>query len=456
MGAPDRPGRTRWPEILARRYDAPVMSQATAPPLVIEPIAKPFEAAVALPGSKSYSNRALLVAALARGRSEITEALWSDDTRYMHRALEALGVRVHADEATRTFVVDGVDGRFPVSDATLEIGNAGTAARFLTAAVALGHGTFVIDGSPAMRKRPIQPLLDGLRALGVDAESREGTGCPPVIVRARGMAGGRARMRGDISSQYFSALLLAAPYAERGVEIEVEGDLVSAPYIAMTLSTMEAFGVGAEREGDRHFRVPAGQRYEARDYAVEPDASGASYFFAAAAVTGSRVIVPRLGHASVQGDLGLLDVLRRMGCEVSVEDEEIAVQGPSQLRAVDADFTRMGDVATTLMAIAPFADGPVTVRGIAQTHFEESDRPVAAATELRRMGLRVESEWDSVTIHPGMPQPTDVQTYEDHRIAMSFAVTGLRAPGIRIVDPSCVSKTFPDYFRVLGGLAAGT
>jgi 3-phosphoshikimate 1-carboxyvinyltransferase len=432
------------------------MSQANASPLPIEPITKPFDATVTLPGSKSYSNRALLVAALARGRSEITEALWSDDTRYMHRALEALGVRVRADEAARTFVVDGVDGRFPVADATLEIGNAGTVARFLTAAVALGEGTFVIDGSPAMRKRPIQPLLDGLRALGVDAESREGNGCPPVIVRARGLAGGHARMRGDISSQYFSALLLAAPYARHDVEIEVEGELVSAPYITMTLSTMQAFGVGAEREGDRHFRVPAGQRYEARDYAVEPDASGASYFFAAAAVTGGRVVVPRLGHSSVQGDLGLLDVLRQMGCEVLIEDAEVTVQGPPTLRAVDADFTRMGDVATTLMAIAPFADGPVTVRGIAQTHFEESDRPVAAATELRRMGLRVDSAWDSVTIHPGMPRPTDVQTYDDHRIAMSFAVTGLRAPGIRILDPTCVSKTFPEYFRVLGGLTAGS
>src|SRR5262245_49698217 len=424
--------------------------------VAIEPMTGPLDAVVALPGSKSYSNRALLVAALARGRSEITQALFSDDTRYMHRALEALGVRVRADEAAQSFSVDGVDGRFPASEATLEIGNAGTAARFLTAAVALGRGTFVVDGSPAMRRRPIQPLLDGLRALGVDAESREGTGCPPVIVRARGLAGGRARMRGDISSQYFSALLLAAPYATHDVEIEVEGELVSAPYITMTLSTMEAFGVGAEREGDRHFRVPAGQRYGARDYPVGPDASGASYFFAAAAVTGSRVVVPRLGHSSVQGDLGLLDVLRRMGCEVLIEDEEITVQGPPQLRAVDADFTRMGDVATTLMAIAPFADGPVTVRGIAQTHFEESDRPVAAATELRRMGLRVDSDWDSLTIHPGMPRPTDVQTYEDHRIAMSFAVTGLRAPGIRIVDPGCVSKTFPEYFNVLGGLTAGS
>ena len=421
--------------------------------LPIEPITRPFDAVVALPGSKSYSNRALLIAALARGRSEITQALFSDDTRYMQRALEALGARVRADEAAQSFVVDGVAGRFPASEATLEIGNAGTAARFLTAAVALGEGTFVVDGSPAMRKRPIQPLLDGLRALGVDAESRQANGCPPVVVRANGIAGGRARMRGDISSQYFSALLMAAPYARRDVEIEVEGDLVSAPYVTMTLSTMEAFGVRAERDGDRAFRVPAGQRYEARHYPVEPDASGASYFFAAAAVTGGRVVVPRLGSRSAQGDLGLLDVLARMGCDVTVEADAITVRGPAQLRGVDADFTRMGDVATTLMAIAPFADGPVTVRGIAQTHFEESDRPVAAATELRRMGLRVDSTWDSVTIHPGRPQPCEVQTYDDHRIAMSFAVTGLRAPGIRIVDPACVAKTFPRFFEVLRSLA---
>jgi 3-phosphoshikimate 1-carboxyvinyltransferase len=418
-------------------------------PVEIEPVRQPVDGVVTLPGSKSYSNRALLVAALAHGRSEITDALYSDDTRSMERALGRLGVRVQGDESSPAFVVDGVDGRFPAAEATLEIGNAGTAARFLTAAVALGHGTYVVDGSPAMRKRPIAPLLDGLRALGVDAESREGTGCPPVVVRAKGIAGGRARMRGDISSQYFSALLLAAPYARTDVEIEVDGALVSAPYVTMTLSTMEAFGVRAERDGDRWFRVPAGQRYQGRRYAVEPDASGASYFFAAAAVTGGRVVVPRLGAGSAQGDLGLLDVLARMGCDVSVAADAVTVRGPARLRGVEADFTRMGDVATTLMAIAPFADGPVTVRGIAQTHYEESDRPVAAATELRRMGLRVESDWDSVTIHPGAPRPCEVQTYDDHRMAMSFAVTGLRAPGIRIANPGCVSKTFPEFFDVL-------
>src|SRR5215470_160732 len=430
------------------------MTSTPAPVLAIEPITHPIDAVVDLPGSKSYTNRALLVAALASGRSEISQALCSDDTRYMHRALQALGVKVEADEAARTFVVDGVDGRFPATEATLEIGNAGTAARFLTAAVALGHGTYVVDGSPAMRKRPIQPLVDGLRALGVDVEMREGNGCPPVVVRAAGIPGGRARMRGDVSSQYFSAILMAAPYAQRDVELEVDGELVSEPYITMTLSTMTAFGVRAEREAARHFRVAAGQRYMGMPYAVEPDASGASYFFAAAAVTGGRVVVPRLGRDSAQGDLGLLDVLARMGCEVTVELDTVTVKGPDRLRAVDADFTRMGDVATTLMAIAPFADGPVTVRGIAQTHYEESDRPVAAATELRRMGLQVASEWDAVTIHPGTPQPTDVHTYDDHRIAMSFAVTGLRAPGIRVLDPGCVSKTFPEFFDVLRGLSA--
>ncbi len=198
--------------------------------------------------------------------------------------------------------------------------------------------------------------------------------------------------------------------------------------------------------------MPAGQHYEAHHYSVEPDASAASYFFAAAAVTGGRVVVPRLGSRSAQGDLGLLEVLARMGCDVRINVDSIAVQGPPQLRAVEADFTRMGDVATTLLAIAPFADGPVTVHGIAQTHYEESDRPVAAATELQRMGLRVESTWDSVTVYPGTPQPCEVQTYNDHRMAMSFAVTGLRTPGISIADPECVSKTFPEYFEVLGGL----
>jgi len=414
----------------------------------IQPVTRPFDATVQLPGSKSYTNRALLIAALARGESTITDALASDDTRYMLTALRALGVTIEEPDP-HTYVVTGAGGPFPASEGELFIGNAGTAARFLTAALTLGQGNFSLDGSEAMRKRPIEPLLDGLRQLGADIVSRFENGCPPIDVRASGLAGGRALMRGDISSQYFSALLMAAPYAASEVEVAVDGDLVSAPYVTMTLSTMAEFGVRAERNGNATFHVPAGQHYEGRTYAVEPDASAASYFFTAAAVTGSRVVVPRLGNRSAQGDLGILEVLEEMGCRVEIGEDTIEVQGPPQLRGVDADFTQMGDVATSLMAIAPFADGPTTVRGIAQTHYEESDRPVAAATELRRMGIEVEDDWDSVTIQPGTPQPAEIETYEDHRIAMSFAVTGLRAPGIRITNPGTTAKTFPEYFDVL-------
>jgi 3-phosphoshikimate 1-carboxyvinyltransferase len=422
--------------------------------LPITPAGGPVDATIELPGSKSYSNRALLIATLAQGRSEITRALFSDDTRAMHDALMALGIGVEADEHGKRYVVEGAGGRIPAAEATLKTANAGTAARFLTAAVALGHGEYVIDGSERMRMRPIQPLLDGLQQLGVEARAQFANGCPPVVVRARGIPGGRACVRGDISSQYISALLLAGPYAERGVEIAVEGELVSAPYLEMTLGIMGDFGVQSEREGERCFRVPAGQHYQGRAYAVEPDASSASYFFAAAAVTGGRVRVQHLGSSSAQGDLGLLDVLEAMGCRILREPDALEVHGPQQLRGVEADFTRMGDVATTLMGIAPFADGPVTVRGIAQTHHEESDRPVAAATELRRMGIRVDETYDSLTIEPGMPQPAVVQTYDDHRIAMSFAITGLRAPGIRIANPSCVAKTFPNFFDLLARVTA--
>ena len=423
--------------------------------LTIAPAAGPIDATVALPGSKSYTNRALLIAALAQGHSRIERALFSDDTRAMQGALTALGIRVDADAADAVFVVEGAGGRIPAPEAVLHVGNAGTAARFLAAAVALGHGRYVIDGDARMRQRPIQPLLDALNQLGVDARAINGNGCPPVVVNATGLRGGVARVRGDISSQYLSALLLAAPYTDEGLELEVEGELVSAPYIDMTIGSMADFGVAVERLGEGRFRVPPGQRYRGRSYVVEPDASNASYFFAAAAVTGGRVRVPHLGHSSRQGDLGLLDVLEQMGCTILRGGDAIEVRGPSRLRGVRADFTRMGDVATTLAAIAPFADAPVTLTGIAQTHFEECDRPVATATELRRMGIRVEESWDSLTIHPGIPQPVTVETYNDHRMAMSFAITGLNTHGITIADPGCVAKTFPDFFARLARATGG-
>jgi 3-phosphoshikimate 1-carboxyvinyltransferase len=417
--------------------------------ITLTPAARPIDAVLELPGSKSYTNRALLIAALAGGPSRISRALFSDDTHYMQQALTALGIGASADIEAATFVVEGSGGHIPATEAELFIGNAGTAARFLTAAVALGHGRYVVDGVARMRERPIEPLLDGLRQLGVDATSQFDNGCPPVIVRASGIAGGNVRVRGDISSQFISALLLAGPYAERGLQLEVEGDLVSAPYLDMTTGIMQDFGVEVEVDGECSYTIRPGQRYRGRDYSVEPDASNASYFFAAAAVTGGRVRVQHLSRASRQGDLGLLAVLEQMGCNVTWLEDSVEVRGPERLAGVTADFTRMGDVATTLAAIAPFADSPVTIEGIAQTHFEECDRPVAAATELRRMGIRVDETWDSLTIYPGAPRPATVETYGDHRMAMSFAVTGLRAKGITIAGPECVAKTFPEYFAVL-------
>jgi 3-phosphoshikimate 1-carboxyvinyltransferase len=428
------------------------MMSSSSTVLRIEPLGRPVDATVELPGSKSYTNRALLIAALAEGRSVIRRALFSDDTRAMHGALSALGIDVQADPDAETYMVEGQGGRIPASAAELFVGNAGTAARFLTAAVALGHGRYVVDGVPRMRQRPIGPLLEGLGQLGVAARAEFANDCPPVIIETTGLPGGVARVRGDISSQYISALLLAGPYAASGLELQIEGEVVSAPYIDMTIGIMADFGVQVERISERCFRTRPGQRYQGRVYDVEPDASNASYFFAAAAVSGGRVRVPHLGRGSAQGDLGLLEVLERMGCTVLREADGIEVRGPERLRAVEADFTRMGDVATTLAAIAPFADGPVTIRGIAQTHYEECDRPVATATELRRLGLRVDSEWDALVIHPGIPEPATIETYDDHRLAMSFAITGLKAPGITIADPGCVGKTFPAYFDAINRL----
>jgi 3-phosphoshikimate 1-carboxyvinyltransferase len=329
--------------------------------------------------------------------------------------------------------------------------------RFLTAALPLGRGVYRVDGVERMRQRPIAPLLQALRGLGADVESERGTGCPPVIVRAGGLPGGRTRMAGDESSQYFTALLLAGPYARDGIEVEVVGDLVSKPYLPMTTAVMAAFGVAAELDRDewRWLRVPAGQRYRGRRFRVEPDASNASYFFAAAAVTGGRVRVEGLGSDSTQGDLRFVDLLAKMGAAVTVTADAVEVRGPDDghLRAIDADLGPISDTAQTLAAIAPFAEGATTIRGIAHARLKETDRVAALATELRRLGQRVDEFSDGLTIVPAAVTPVDVATYDDHRMAMSFAITALRAPGVRLRNPGCVAKTFPSFFDRLAKLA---
>ncbi len=416
---------------------------------------RPVDATVWLPGSKSYTNRALIIAAMAGGESLVRSALFSDDTDYMASALRTLGIAVEEDVGAASFRVSGAGGGIPAGDAELFVGNAGTAARFLTAFVATGHGRYVVDGNERMRQRPIQPLLDALQQLNVRASAQLGNGCPPVVVEAAGLAGGKARIPGNISSQYFSALLMAGPLSRDGIELEVEGDLVSKPYTEMTLSTMLAFGAEGSNEEFRRFRVPGGQRYTGRGYDVEPDASGASYFFAAAAVTGGRVRVLHLGRDSAQGDLHFVDLLERMGCTVNRAGDYTEVIGTGVLGGIEADMADISDTAQTLAAIAPFATGPVTISGIAHVRGKETDRVAAMATELRRLGQRVDERPDGLTIHPAPVQPAEIETYDDHRMAMSFAVTGLRAHGVRIKDPGCVSKTFPDFWERFARMVVG-
>lgn len=423
------------------------------PELAPRQAARPLDATVIVPGSKSITNRALLAAALADGESELLGALHSDDTRYMAAALNALGVPVESDGGAARFHVAGGGGTFFAAEADLFVGNAGTAMRFLTAALPLGHGFFRIDGVPRMRQRPIAPLLQALRDLGADARSELDTGCPPVVVRADGLLGGQTRMAGDLSSQYFSALLLAAPYARQGVAVEISGELVSKPYLPMTAAVMAAFGVTAELDtvSWRRLGVRPGQRYTGRVFRVEPDASNASYFFAAAAVTGGRVRIDGLGRDSTQGDLRFVEVLRAMGADVDVSDTATEVRGPANgdLRGVDLDLGPISDTAQTLAAIAPFAAGPTTIRGIAHARLKETDRVAALATELRHLGQEVAEFPDGLRITPRPIQPAAIDTYDDHRMAMSFAVAALRAPGIRLRDPGCVAKTFPSFFDVL-------
>ncbi|MDQ3656093.1 MAG: 3-phosphoshikimate 1-carboxyvinyltransferase [Chloroflexota bacterium] len=427
--------------------------------MAIHPISRPIAGTAYVPGSKSITNRALLIAALADGPSTLTGALFSDDTRYMAGALNQLGITVRSDEGAELFEIEGANGTIPAASGLLFIGNSGTTARFLTAALTLGHGEYIVDGVPRMRERPIAPLLNALNQLGANTVSQEGTGCPPVVVTADGLPGGTCRLAGDKSSQYFTGLLIAAPYAAQGIRIEVEGELVSTPYIEITADVMEAFGVMSEidTENWRSFRVAPGQRYEGRHYVIEPDASNASYFFALAAATGGEVRVEGLGAESLQGDLDFVYVLEEMGATVEVEDAYTSVRGPEggRLRGGDFDFGEISDTSQTLAAIAPFADGPVTIRGVAHNRIKETDRVSAVVTELRKLGQTVDEFEDGFTVHPQPVTPAEIETYDDHRMAMSFAITGTRAPGVTILDPSCVAKTFPSYFERLAELTEG-
>jgi len=415
----------------------------------------PIRGSIRPPGSKSITNRALVCAALAEGASILTGALESEDTRVMIDSLVRLGLAIAHDPARQTVRVAGCGGRIPAARAELYVANSGTSMRFLTALVTLGHGEFRIDGNARMRERPIEDLLQALRQLGADARSEGATGCPPVLVRAAGLAGGKVRIASSISSQFLSGLLMAAPCARDSVELTVSGEMVSAPYVEMTLAVMRSFGVAVENRGLKQLVVPAGKKYLGREYAIEPDASAASYFFAAAAVTGGQVTVEGLGRESLQGDVRFCDCLARMGCDVDYRANSITVarspQGP--LRGIEVDMNAISDTVQTLSAVALVADGPTTITGVGHIRHKETDRIAALAAELRKLGTHVEAREDGLRIVPGPLRGAEIETYNDHRMAMSLAIAGLVVPGVVIRDPGCTAKTYPRFFEDLATLA---
>jgi 3-phosphoshikimate 1-carboxyvinyltransferase len=364
----------------------------------------------------------------------------------MIESLQRLGIDIESRDSGRTIVVHGASGEIPALEAELSCANSGTTIRFLTALATLGHGPFRLDGIERMRQRPIADLLDALNQLGAHATSELGNGCPPVIVRASGLSGGTATVRGDISSQFLSGLLMAAPAARTEVSLLIEGPLVSQPYVQMTLSLMDAFGVCVDVNSQfTRFNVDAPKHYAARDLAIEPDASAASYFWAAAAISRGDVTVEGLSANSLQGDVAFVDCLEAMGCEVRRNTSSITVIG-RPLRGIDVDMNAISDTVQTLAVVALFAEGPTTIRRVGHIRHKETDRIAALAAELRKLGAQVAEREDGLTVVPGELHAAEIDTYNDHRMAMSFALAGLRIPGVRINNPRCVDKTYPAYF----------
>jgi 3-phosphoshikimate 1-carboxyvinyltransferase len=430
--------------------------RARPDPLPIHPLAAPPDAVVAIPGSKSITNRALLAAGLARGTSELTGVLRADDTEAMLGCLAGLGVDASAvwDDATGngTVTVVGCAGR-PTGGVALDARHSGTTSRFVLPAAALAEVPVRVDGSAQLRARPMGPTLDALRSLGIDVVEHDQTGHLPVTVRGGPIRGGEVTTAGEASSQFLSGLLLAGPSTRDGMVLRVQGPLVSRPYVEMTASVMAAFGAAVEQPDPATWVVPA-TGYRAGAYRVEPDASAASYVFALAALTGGRITVEGLGDGSLQGDVAFVDVLSSMGAHVERTAERTTVQGTGVLRGVEVDMAQISDTAQTLAAVAVFAEGPTRITGIGFIRHKETDRIAHPVAELRRCGIDAREEPDGFVVHPGTPHPAVIQTYDDHRMAMAFALVGLRAPGISIADPACVAKTFPGYWDVLESIGA--
>ncbi len=414
----------------------------------VQPVTSPVQGAVRPPGSKSITNRALIVAALAKGTTHLSGVLDCQDTQVMIESLNRLGINVKHDPEQRTVEVKGCAGLVSQSSASLWLENSGTSIRFLTALCATGQGEFVLDGNQRMRERPIQDLVEALKLLNIDIACENETGCPPVRIKANGFSGGTTSISGNVSSQYLSALLMVAPAAQGPVTINILDEMVSKPYLEITLGVMAQFGVVIDRAKPTVWKIEPQTYQRSAVYEIEPDASAASYFFAAAAITGGRVTVEGLNQDALQGDINFIRVLEDMGCQIERGRNSVTVQG-GPLKGIDVDMNDISDTAQTLAAVAVFAEGPTCIRNVGHIRHKETDRISAVATELKRLGIRVEESEDSITINPGEIQPATVETYDDHRMAMSFALIGLNVPGIVINDPDCTVKTYPQFFSDL-------
>ena len=423
-----------------------------ARPLPIDPLTAPPDVTLVLPGSKSITNRALVAAALADGTSTLGHILVAEDTLAMIDCLGLLGVDISYNEANGTATVVGSGGRLAATD-TLWVRQSGTTARFMLPLAAMATGGATVDGHSQIRERPQGDLVEALVSLGARAEPLGAVGSLPMRLHESALSGGPVQVPGDVSSQFMSALLLSAPAMDQGLTIELVGDIVSAPYVSMTVAVMRAFGADIVVTDDRRYEV-APVNYQARHFEIEPDASAASYFFAAAAVSRGRVTVDGLGTGSLQGDLSFVDVLARMGAKVDKTPQSTTVSGTGAIAGVDISMADLSDTALTLAAVAPLATSTVRATGIGFIREKESDRIGAIVTELRRLGADADEEPDGFVVRPAMPTGGIVESYDDHRIAMAFTVLGLVTPGIEISDPQCVAKTFPEYFDTVDLLRA--
>lgn len=423
----------------------------------VKTINHPLDCTVDVPGSKSITNRALLMAALANGKSVLNGVLFSNDSRYFLTSLISLGYIIEVNEVENYVAINGHGADIPKKNATIDVGSAGTAARFLTAMLALSDGEYVINASEQMKKRPMLPLFEALTAMGAEFTFIEKNGHLPVKVKGAAFNGAVPASEVDIdiseSTQFLSALLMVAPMLENGLKINITSKKTEGSYIKITTKMMHQFGCDTLHEGSV-YEIPAGQTYMAETYLIEPDVSAACYFYAAAALTGGHVLVKNVHSTSMQGDMKFLDVLKQMGCVIREEREGIYVTGPEngQYSGVDVDMNDFSDQTMTLAAIAPFANTPTYIKNIGHIRLQESDRIHAIVTELTRVGINVEEERDAIRIHPGTPHGAVIQTYDDHRMAMAFALIGLKCEGIVIDNCECCGKTFENYFSVLGSL----